>query len=113
MNSIKVIRNLSLAVLLTMGSGLSLAHDDKAAMPSSGSGELHAAMMKGMQDPKSMKMTGDVDKDFAMMMIMHHEQAIAMAKVLQDKGRNPELKAMAQKMSAQQQNEIQDLKRFQ
>jgi uncharacterized protein (DUF305 family) len=80
--------------------------------PSGASGDLHKAMMEGMKPMHDMQMTGDVDKDFAAMMIKHHEQAIAMSKIEQDKGKSPELKAMAQKMAAQQQKEIEDLKRY-
>lgn len=113
MNLVTTVRRTAIAVCLVTITVTSLADDKMASMPAGASGELHAAMMKGMQDPQSMKMSGDVDKDFAMMMSMHHQQAIAMSKVLKDHGRNAELKAMAQKMSAQQQKEIQDLKRFQ
>jgi uncharacterized protein (DUF305 family) len=80
--------------------------------PTGASGDLHKAMMDGMKPMHSMQMTGDVDRDFAAMMIKHHEAAVAMAKVEQDKGKNAELKAMAQKMAAQQQKEIDELKRY-
>jgi uncharacterized protein (DUF305 family) len=113
MNLLNNTRRAALALCFMTLSAASVADDKMSGMGSDHSGELHAAMMKGMQDANSMKMSGDVDKDFAMMMTMHHEQAIAMAKVLQDHGRNAELKAMALKMSAQQQKEIQELKRFQ
>ena len=113
MNLLNNTRRAALALCLLTLSAASVADDKMSGTGSGHSGELHAAMMKGMQDADSMKMSGDVDKDFAMMMTMHHEQAIAMAKVLQDHGRNAELKAMAQEMSAQQQKEIQELKRFQ
>lgn len=75
-------------------------------------GDLHAVMMSGMESMKSMKMTGDVDKDYAAMMIKHHEDAIAMNKVLAEQGKNAELKAIAQKMTAQQNKEIEQLKKF-
>ena len=49
------------------------------AMPaqSSGSMELHRIMSEGQKAP--MAMSGDVDKDFATMMSMHHKMAIDMA----------------------------------
>ena len=76
------------------------------------SSDLHKVMTDGMQEMQGMEMSGDVDKDFATMMIQHHEQAIAMAKVLQAQGKNAELKAMARRMSEQQSKEIDELKRF-
>ena len=74
---------------------------------SAGSMELHKAMMADMKMP--MKMTGNVDKDFAMMMTVHHQQAIRMADVLLKHGSNAELKALARKMKAAQQTEIKQL----
>lgn len=80
---------------------------------SSGSGHgsmlMHESMMSGMQKMQGMKPTGDTDKDFAMMMRMHHQQAVDMAKVEVQHGKSPELKAMAQKMINDQQKEISQL----
>lgn len=78
-------------------------HHDTAGM-SEGSKQLHEAMMRGMKMP--MKMTGNVDTDFATMMTMHHQQAIQMSDVLLKYGKSPELRALAQKMKASQQEEI-------
>ena len=49
------------------------------AMPghSAGSMELHRIMTEGSKSP--MPMSGDVDKDFAAMMTLHHQTAIDMA----------------------------------
>ncbi len=80
-------------------------HDMKGH--SAGSMELHKAMMSGMKMP--MKMTGNVDKDFAIMMTMHHQQAIKMADVHIKHGSNAQLKAMARKMKTAQQGEIKQL----
>lgn len=77
-------------------------HDMKGH--SAGSMELHQIMTSGMKIP--MKMSGNVDKDFATMMTMHHQQAVKMADVLIKHGRNAELEALARKMKAAQQAEI-------
>ena len=77
---------------------------------SEGSKELHHAMMAG-QDMR-MPMSGNVDKDFAMMMTMHHEQAIKMVDVLLQRGTSAELKALAAKMKATQMDEIKKLAPF-
>ncbi len=74
--------------------------------PNHGSDQMHEAMMSGMQQMQGMKMTGDTDKDFAMMMKMHHQQALEMAKVEIEHGKSPELKAMAKKMIKDQTKEI-------
>lgn len=73
---------------------------------SHGSNQMHESMMAGMQKMQGMQPTGDTDKDFAMMMRMHHQQAVDMAKAEVQHGKSPELKAMAQKMIKDQQKEI-------
>src|SRR5580765_1000060 len=74
-----------------------------------GAGSMHQQMMSGMQAMQSMKPTGDIDKDFAMMMRMHHQQAIEMANVELRDGKSAELKAMSRKMIKDQQKEIAQL----
>ena len=89
------------------GHDMSKMQDQDMKEQSAGSMELHNAMMSGMNMP--MKMSGNVDKDFAMMMAMHHQQAIKMADVQIRSGSNAKLKAMARKMKAAQQSEIKQL----
>ena len=55
---------------------------------------------------KSMPMSGDVDYDFAMMMRIHHQGALEMAKSELDNGKNPEMRTMAKKIIAAQKKEI-------
>lgn len=83
------------------------AQQHSMAGHSEGSKALHRIMMQGPKMP--MPMSGDVDKDFATMMTMHHRQAIAMADVLLQHGDDAELKALARKMKAAQQDEIEKL----
>lgn len=71
---------------------------------SPGSMELHRVMEEGEAMP--MTMSGDVDKDFASMMTMHHQTAIKMIDVLQQNGQSAELKALGAKMKADQLEEI-------
>ena len=72
----------------------------------------HPELTEAMNDMSSkmsaMKMTGNVDKDFAMMMKVHHEGAIAMAKGELGDGKDNELKLMAQKIISDQTKEIKD-----
>lgn len=74
---------------------------------SAGSMELHKIMSSDMKIP--MTMSGNVDHDFAHMMIVHHQQAIKMTDVLIKHGSNTELKALARKMKAAQQAEIRQM----
>ena len=50
--------------------------------------------------------SGDVDADFAAMMIPHHEGAIAMAKAELQYGTNERLRRIAQEIIVEQQQEI-------
>ena len=93
-----------LVLAASMGAGVVLAQ----AM-GHGSDAMQKSMMSGMDGMKDMKMSGDTDKDFAMMMKMHHQQALGMAKVEVEQGKSPELKAMASKMIKDQSKEIEQL----
>jgi uncharacterized protein (DUF305 family) len=77
-----------------------------------GSEAMHEQMMGGMQKMQSMQISGDTDKDFAMMMRMHHQQAVDMAKAEIEHGKSAELKAMARKIIADQQKEIAQLEKW-
>ncbi|HRO42590.1 MAG TPA: DUF305 domain-containing protein [Flavipsychrobacter sp.] len=60
----------------------------------------------------SVSMTGNADRDFAAMMVPHHQSAIDMAQLYLKQGKNAELKRMAQMMVADQQKEIQELNQW-
>ncbi len=59
-------------------------------------------MMKGMD----VKPTGDIDADFAAMMIPHHQGAIDMALSELRYGKNEQLRRIAQEIIVEQQQEI-------
>lgn len=77
-------------------------------------GEMHNELgetMKMMMDKmKSMTMSGNTDKDFVTMMILHHESAVTMAENEISHGKNYELKKMAQKIVEDQNREIKEFK---
>lgn len=72
--------------------------------------EMSVAMTTMMTEMKNMQMTGNVDKDYIMMMIPHHQSAITMAQNEISHGNHFELKKMAQKIMSDQQKEIAELK---
>ena len=80
----------------------------KAGMQSSmmGSADMKQSMKAGMDSMHNMQTTGDMDKDFAMMMKMHHQQALDMAEMQIAHGKSAELKAMATKIVSSQKKEI-------
>ena len=65
-----------------------------------------AQQQPAMQHGMGMPMTGDQDVDFARMMIPHHQGAIDMARVQLEKGRDPRMRELAQKIIADQEREI-------
>lgn len=67
------------------------------------------SMQKMNRDMRSKRMTGDADADFARMMAAHHQGAIDMARIELQYGKDPDLKAMAQKMIDDQTKEVQQL----
>ena len=70
--------------------------------------EMHETHEKMDKDMNSMAMTGNMDKDFVMMMIMHHQAAVDMAKDELSHGKNADLKKMAQKIIQDQIKEVSD-----
>ena len=71
-----------------------------------GSHEMMDSMKMGTEKMQNMEMSGDTDKDFAMMMKMHHQQALDMAQMELDYGKSAEMKTMAKKIIASQKKEI-------
>ncbi|MDO8767625.1 MAG: DUF305 domain-containing protein [Burkholderiaceae bacterium] len=70
-------------------------------------------MMKDNNDKmSSMKMTGNVDVDFAMMMRIHHLGAIDMAEAELRDGKDPQMKKMAKSIIAAQKKEIATFDKF-
>lgn len=107
-------RKTCLGLLLAAGLAAAgvVSADDKmpaASMAghSDGSMQLHQIMMDGQKMP--MTMTGNIDKDFATMMTMHHRQALKVADVMIQHGSNAKLKKMAEKMKTAQTEEIKEL----
>jgi uncharacterized protein (DUF305 family) len=72
-------------------------------------------MMQAMQEMDAgmmaAKATGDADRDFAAMMIPHHQGAVDMAKLELLYGRDPVLRRLAQGIMVEQQQEIEVMRR--
>ena len=61
--------------------------------------DMHNKMM-------GMKSTGNVDTDFAMMMRIHHQSAVAMGEAQLQNGKDPEMRSMAKNIIRDQKKEI-------
>jgi uncharacterized protein (DUF305 family) len=111
-------RTLWLALMLSaslVGLALAQSHhsDTSSEPPESG---FAAQMMQAMQrmDAGMMaaKPTGNPDRDFAAMMIPHHQGAIDMAKLELIYGRDPVLRRLAEGIIVEQQQEIELMQRY-
>jgi uncharacterized protein (DUF305 family) len=95
---------LALALLL----GVAAAKGEDAAAPADEAPFLaeNAAAMRRMMAGMDAKPAGDIDVDFANMMIPHHQGAVDMAIAYLRYGKNERLRRMAQEIIVEQQQEI-------
>ena len=66
----------------------------------------YAAAAAKMHADMGAKLTGDADVDFARGMIPHHQGAIDKAKIELEYGKDPELRGLAERIIAAQEEEI-------
>ncbi len=111
------------ATVLSVALFQPMAWSQTPAQPASGAGMNSKSMdMKGMDmksmmknnDEKiaSMKMTGNADVDFAMMMRVHHQGAIDMAQAELRDGKDAQMRKLATNIIAAQKKEIAQLDKF-
>ena len=86
--------------------------DDMGAMMENMPEHMQAMMgaMDGMMQDMAMKSSGDVDADFLLMMIPHHQSAVDMARVELEQGDDEETRAMAQAIIDAQEKEIAEMR---
>ena len=108
------------SLLVTSIAGIAFAQSVHHADPTSGQDNsadstFASQMMQAMDRMNSgmaaARPTGDPDRDFAAMMIPHHQGAIDMAKVELIYGRDPILRRLAQGIIVEQQQEIELMQR--
>lgn len=75
-----------------------------------GEGDLQKSMADMSEKMKAMQMGGTIDKDFATMMISHHEGGMAMQKLEVENGMSDKMKQMAQKGIIDHKKEISEFK---
>jgi len=76
--------------------------------------QMHRMMTQGMTEMESMKLSGNIDVDFATMMRQHHAQALRMAQHELDHGKDAkmQMRAMAQRIVDSQKKEIEEFDRW-
>jgi uncharacterized protein (DUF305 family) len=90
------------ALLLGLVAGAGMARSQAADTFASVMASAMARMDRDMMQPAS----GDPDRDFAAMMIPHHQGAIDMARVQLQYGKDPRLRRLAQGIIVEQAQEI-------
>ena len=99
-------------IVFFLASVLVLALATPASVPSQASFDrLMADAMERMAKGMSIPHRGDHDRDFAAMMIPHHQGAIDMAKAELQFGHDPIMRRLAQGIIVQQQQEIDLMRR--
>jgi uncharacterized protein (DUF305 family) len=83
-----------------------MQHDDMKSMGSDGSMKMHMTMQASQKKMNDMEMSGDTDRDFAMMMRAHHQAGIDMAKAEVASGKDATMVSEAKKIIASQQKDI-------
>ncbi|MEC5216462.1 uncharacterized protein (DUF305 family) [Actimicrobium sp. GrIS 1.19] len=115
----RIVRNLTCAIAIALslsvlpfsaGAQSSPAVPAKMGMDKDASTDAPMKMHQSMGDMQAktsaMKMTGDADTDFAMMMVAHHQGAIDIAQAEIDGGKDPAMIGMAKKIITAQKKEI-------
>jgi len=84
------------------------------AQPAKGAPAAYERVREVMDDRfRDMKLAGDPDKDFAALLIAHHEDLIFLARTQLEHGADEQLRRMAQKIIDEQQKQISELKEWQ
>jgi Cu/Ag efflux protein CusF len=102
------------AVLAGLGIAVMTASHFASAQPARGA----AAAFERVRDVmntrfKDMKLAGDPDRDFATLLVAHHEDLIFLAKMQLEHGGDGELRRIAQKIVDEKQAEIDAVKQWQ
>lgn len=110
---------------MSSGRGQGGAQGARPGMGMRGQHDMHQGRMmsmecQGMEDCNrrmqqmhlSMLKSGDVDQNFAEMMVRHHQQGIEMARAQVANGRDAQMRQHAEKIIEEQQKEIAELRRL-
>ena len=110
MHNRKLTAVLLLVVFIVSVSRAQMPHNHETAQAGS-FGALMAQAMERMHKDMAIAPSGDPDRDFAAMMIPHHQGAVDMAKVELQFGKNPVLRRLAEGIIVEQLQEIEVMQR--
>jgi Cu/Ag efflux protein CusF len=108
----RLIVSIAAVALGTMS--LTATHHLARAQPAKGAPAAFERVREVMSSRfKDMKLTGDPDRDFAALLIAHHEDLIFLAKTQLEYGGDRQMRQMAQRILDEKQKEIDELKQWQ
>ncbi len=104
----------SLSLLVVVGNAQTAAPQaaGKANAHQGHSMDMQQSMDKMSRQMSETPMSGDVDRDFAVMMRIHHEGAIDMARAQLASGKDAQMRKLAQEIIAAQKKEIELIDRW-
>jgi Cu/Ag efflux protein CusF len=103
-----------LAAIAALGTIFALPDHLALAQPSKGAAAAFERVREVMTSRfRDMRLSGDPDKDFAALLIAHHEDLIFLAKTQLEHGGDVQLRQLAQKIADEQQKQISEVKEWQ
>ena len=107
-------RYVQIVVALLATTALVAPLGDAAAQPARGAGPAFERVREVMNNRfKDLKLTGDPDKDFAALLIAHHEDLVFLAKTQLEFGGDRHLRQLAQRLDEETGKQISELKGWQ
>jgi Cu/Ag efflux protein CusF len=106
----------TLTAIGALSAALAIVGSDRLAQaqPAKGAPAAYERVREVMNDRfKDMKLAGDPDRDFATLLIAHHEDLIFLARTQLEHGADEQLRRVAQKILDEQQRQISELKEWQ
>ena len=100
---------ITILLMILLSAPEAFAHDVSVHHKSSGADSFDAQMgraMERMDQDMALPPSGDPDRDFAAMMIPHHQGAVDMARIQLQFGKDPVLRRLAQGIIVEQLQEI-------